>query len=77
MRVAVPRETAPGERRVALVPETISKLRETGFELRIERGAGQEAGFPDDLYQEAGGELVGADALLPGAAAAGLSRESL
>ena len=68
MRVAVPRETAPGERRVALVPETVSKLRETGFELRIERGAGQEAGFPDDLYQEAGGELVGADALLPGAA---------
>ena len=33
MRVAVPRETAPGERRVALVPETVSKLREAGFVL--------------------------------------------
>jgi alanine dehydrogenase len=32
MRVAVPKETAPGERRVALVPETVSKLREAGFE---------------------------------------------
>jgi proton-translocating NAD(P)+ transhydrogenase subunit alpha len=59
MRVAVPRETAPGERRVALVPETVSKLRETGFELRVEHGAGSEAGFPDDLYGEAGAELVG------------------
>ncbi len=48
MRVAVPRETAPGERRVALVPETVSKLREAGFEVRVERGAGAAAGFADD-----------------------------
>ena len=59
MRVAVPRETAPGERRVALVPETVSKLRETGFEVRVEPGAGAAAGFPDDLYTEAGAELEG------------------
>ena len=58
MRVAVPRETAPGERRVALVPETVSKLRAAGFEVSVERGAGAQAGFPDDEYVEAGGELV-------------------
>ena len=56
MRVAVPRETAPGERRVALVPETVSKLQETGFEVRVEHGAGEEAGFPDDLYTESGAD---------------------
>jgi H+-translocating NAD(P) transhydrogenase subunit alpha len=64
MRVAVPRETAPGERRVALVPETVSKLTETSFEIRVERGAGTEAGFVDDAYVEAGAELVDASGLL-------------
>ena len=54
MRVAVPRETAPGERRVALVPETVSKLRERGFEIRVERGAGAAAGFPDDELRGGG-----------------------
>jgi NAD(P) transhydrogenase subunit alpha len=49
---------------VALVPETISKLHETGFEVRVERGAGTEAGFRDDLYTQAGAELVAAEALL-------------
>jgi len=68
MRVAVPRETAPGERRVALVPETVSKLRETGFEVRVERQAGAAAGFPDDLYSEAGAELAGESGLFGDAA---------
>jgi NAD(P) transhydrogenase subunit alpha len=63
MRVAVPRETAPGERRVALVPETVSKLRGDGFAIRVERGAGAAAGFPDDDYADAGAELVDAQAL--------------
>ncbi len=66
MRVAVPRETAPGERRVALVPETVSKLRETGFEIRVEGGAGKAAGFPDEAYAEAGAELADAGSLLAG-----------
>ena len=66
MRVAVPRETAPGERRVALVPETVSKLHEAGFEIRIERGAGAAAGFLDESYTEAGAELVDTGALLDG-----------
>jgi NAD(P) transhydrogenase subunit alpha len=64
MRVAVPKETAPGERRVALVPETISKLAAAGFEARVERGAGASAGFRDGEYTEAGAELVDASELL-------------
>ena len=63
MRVAVPRETAPGERRVALVPETVSKLRDDGFTIRVERGAGAAAGFPDEEYADAGAELVDGSAL--------------
>jgi len=67
MRVAVPRETAPGERRVALVPETVSKLRDAGFEIRVERGAGDAAGFSNQRYVEAGAELVDAGSLYAGA----------
>src|SRR5262245_43688942 len=55
MRVGVPRETAAGERRVALVPEAIKRLE--GFDVVVERGAGLEAGFADDAYAEAGAEL--------------------
>jgi proton-translocating NAD(P)+ transhydrogenase subunit alpha len=77
MRVAVPKETAPGERRVALVPETVSKLRAAGFEVRIERGAGLAAGFPDEDYAAAGAELADTGSLLPSAdALVGVSRPS-
>jgi len=69
MRVSVPRETAPGERRVALVPETVSKLHEAGFEIRVERRAGLAAGFRDDDYAAAGAELTDTAGLLAGAAA--------
>jgi H+-translocating NAD(P) transhydrogenase subunit alpha len=58
MKVGVPRETAADERRVALVPETVSRLIESGFELAIERGAGEAASFPDCAYEQAGGSLV-------------------
>jgi proton-translocating NAD(P)+ transhydrogenase subunit alpha len=64
MRVAVPRETTPGERRVALVPETVSKLREAGFDIRVERGAGAAAGFSDADYVDAGADLVDTGELL-------------
>ena len=57
MRVGVPRETAEGERRVALVPETVAKLAAAGFELVAEAGAGTAASFPDDAYTEAGATL--------------------
>jgi NAD(P) transhydrogenase subunit alpha len=69
MRVAVPKETAPGERRVALVPETVSKLRAAGFEVRVERDAGASAAFSNDDYQGAGAELTDAGALLEGVGA--------
>jgi H+-translocating NAD(P) transhydrogenase subunit alpha len=54
MRVGVVRETAPGERRVALVPETAGKLAAAGFEIVVEPGAGAAASFPDDAYRETG-----------------------
>jgi len=54
MRVGIPRETAQGERRVALVPETVGKLAAGGFELVVESGAGAAASFPDDAYADAG-----------------------
>src|SRR6266576_3863443 len=54
MRVGIPRETTQGERRVALVPETVGKLAAGGFELVVEQGAGAAASFPDDAYTNAG-----------------------
>ena len=57
MRVGVVHEKALGERRVALVPETVGKLAAGGFELVVEPGAGAAAAFPDDGYRDAGAEL--------------------
>ena len=54
MRVGIPRETTQGERRVALVPETVGKLAAAGFELVVEQGAGAAASFPDNAYTDAG-----------------------
>src|SRR5438552_3366698 len=48
----IPRETTPGEKRVSLVPENISKL--AGLQVTIERGAGEPAGYPDSAYEEKG-----------------------
>jgi NAD(P) transhydrogenase subunit alpha len=58
VKVAVPKEIAPGERRVALVPEIVKKLVGSGFEVAVERGAGAEASFSDRQYQEAGASIV-------------------
>jgi NAD(P) transhydrogenase subunit alpha len=54
MRIGVPRETAPGERRVALVPESCKKLIQAGYDVEIEAGAGEAAGYPDAAYRDAG-----------------------
>jgi NAD(P) transhydrogenase subunit alpha len=54
MKVAVLKETAPGERRVALVPEMIARLRSAGLDVLVESGAGDSAWFPDSAYAEAG-----------------------
>ncbi|HEX7084514.1 MAG TPA: Re/Si-specific NAD(P)(+) transhydrogenase subunit alpha [Gaiellaceae bacterium] len=56
MRIGVPQERVAGEARVALVPETIGRLG-AGTEVVVEPGAGAAAGFPDDLYREAGATL--------------------
>ena len=47
MKVAVPRETREGERRVALTPECVKRLCAKGIEISVESGAGERAGFPD------------------------------
>jgi NAD(P) transhydrogenase subunit alpha len=58
MRIGVPRETAAGERRVALVPEVVGKLAPAGFEVLVQRGAGEAASFPDAPYEQAGARIV-------------------
>src|SRR5262245_55102927 len=63
MKVAVVKETGPAERRVALVPETVAKLRAGGHEVLVQTGAGAGAFFPDDAYSEAGASVVPADQL--------------
>jgi NAD(P) transhydrogenase subunit alpha len=70
MKVSVVKETAPGERRVALVPEAVGKLRAAGLEVLVESGAGERAWLTDDGYAEAGATVVsrsdafGADVVL-------------
>src|SRR5260370_30724128 len=59
MKVGVPKETVPQERRVALVPEAVGRLVKAGHEVVVERGAGVEAGFSDGTYT-AGGARLGA-----------------
>ncbi|MFZ5853085.1 MAG: Re/Si-specific NAD(P)(+) transhydrogenase subunit alpha [Chloroflexota bacterium] len=63
MKVGVAKETAPGERRVALVPEALGKLTAAGLELLIERGAGDGAFLPDQAYADAGATIVSTDEL--------------
>ena len=62
MKIAVPNEITPGERRVALVPDALRRLGD-GFRVTFERGAGAAAGFRDEEYQAAGAALVGRDEL--------------
>ena len=57
MKIAVVRETRPGEHRVALVPESCEKLCRAGFDIAIESGAGEAAGYADDAYRAAGAEV--------------------
>ncbi len=67
MRIAVPRETAPRERRVALVPESCKKLIAAGYEVVVEAGAGAAASYADAAYTEAGARVVPAAGLFDGA----------
>lgn len=63
MKVCVPKEIREGEKRVALVPDVISKLTKLGYEVVIESGAGVESQAPDDLYLSAGASVVSGDVL--------------
>jgi proton-translocating NAD(P)+ transhydrogenase subunit alpha len=70
MRIGVPKETVPGERRVALVPESVGRLTKAGTDVTVERGAGRSAFFTDEAYSAAGAQLgdaaaaFGADVVL-------------
>jgi NAD(P) transhydrogenase subunit alpha len=67
MKVAVVKENAPGERRVALVPETVPKLMAAGAEVLVQSGAGEAAWFPDSKYAEAGAAIITVEELYAGA----------
>ncbi len=69
MRVVVPKETEAGERRVALIPDSVGRLVGAGFAIGVEQGAGAPAGFPDAEYEAAGAEIVARGQLLAGAEA--------
>jgi H+-translocating NAD(P) transhydrogenase subunit alpha len=58
MVLAVPREAGTKERRVALVPETVARFAKSGVAIRVARGAGSAASFPDELYAQAGASLA-------------------
>ncbi|MBM3933201.1 MAG: Re/Si-specific NAD(P)(+) transhydrogenase subunit alpha [SAR202 cluster bacterium] len=58
MKIAVPREIAPGERRVALVPQSIGKLKTAGNDVLVEAGAGAESLIPDKAFADAGAVIV-------------------
>jgi NAD(P) transhydrogenase subunit alpha len=58
MKVAVVRETFPGERRVGLIPANVPQLNKAGMEVMVESGAGESAGFPDARYVEKGAKIV-------------------
>ena len=63
MRIAVPLESAAGEHRVALTPDSAGRLVKGGHEVRIQAGAGSRAGFPDSTYESAGATVVDAASL--------------
>ena len=67
MKLGVPRESAEGERRVALVPDVVKRLAAKGVEVVVEQGAGEQALIPDALYTDAGasiGDPWGADVVV-------------
>ena len=57
-RIGVPRETYPGEKRVATVPDVVEKLIKLGFKVAVESGAGDAANFSDESYRAVGAEVL-------------------
>lgn len=58
MKIAVPKERRPGEKRVAVSPEVVKKLAGLGFDVTVEAGAGEGASFTDDAFKEAGATIA-------------------
>ncbi len=58
MVIAVPKEILPGENRVACVPDVVSKFIKAGFELQVEKDAGLNAGFTNEMYESAGAKVI-------------------
>ncbi len=58
MKIGVPKEIHPGEKRVATTPEVAERLQKLGFSVAVESGAGAQANFLDDTYREAGVEII-------------------
>jgi NAD(P) transhydrogenase subunit alpha len=58
MRVGVPKETFPGETRVAVIPSGVTTLVKSGLHVTVEQGAGAAAGFPDEAYRAQGAEIA-------------------
>ncbi|MCS7068904.1 MAG: Re/Si-specific NAD(P)(+) transhydrogenase subunit alpha [Meiothermus sp.] len=67
VQIAVPKETASGERRVALTPEVVGRLIKEGWGVRLEAGAGAEAYYTDQAYRNAGAEVLPREELFKGA----------
>jgi NAD(P) transhydrogenase subunit alpha len=61
MKIAVPKERAPGERRVALIPETVAKYVKAGYLVAVEHDAGAAAGFRDEAYVKAGATIAASE----------------
>ena len=58
MKVGIPREIVTGERRVALVPDSVATLVQSGFEVVVEASAGSDANYPDESYISAGASIA-------------------
>src|SRR3954464_4139212 len=63
MRIGIPKETTPGEKRVAMVPDVARRLTGAGHEVLVERGAGVQAAIPDETLEEAGATVADAGAV--------------
>jgi NAD(P) transhydrogenase subunit alpha len=64
MKVGIPKETYPGETRVAVIPAGVTALTKAGLQVAVEEGAGTQAGFPDSAYRNTGVEILARPDLL-------------
>src|SRR5436305_10098636 len=68
LTVGVPKESSPGERRVALVPADVRTLKKSGFGIVVEAGAGMDAGYLDTQFADQGARIAGSRSELDSAA---------